>query len=777
MGQFAEAEKVIDEGRRLERLLWADAIKVYILLHTGRAQEALELINEVVEAAPKHLWYRSLHALCCRMLSDQSFADEDYRWILERYDPSDVNNLNDYAWAAFSLGEIDKALEIYRPMLEDPAQEICSVYWNLGLCYLAKGDLVAGKENIEQGIKLAVNSRQIDDLAFLELEDVERLTANEPDKIRVQIRTILDQVKEEIKIRRTQLTQKLSVEGELKQIIAKLTLQGETNDWPWIASHAGQARFYTENERWSEAAKIYQLLQEQAERFPEARLGLGKVFDALEAEGDRLLKEGNTELALEQYVQLLTFMLADDKTRQVRLHSRLGYAYFDLANIESARIHFAKAIQLSYESNIPNPGEALGELCRSFLRDDTHYWALENEWKILTDEPGADEGLRNDFAGARKSLAIYLAELFQLSEKYVDNNDLTPIAKPVVLEIGKGLIPSDTSNEWSLFKYYIPEMRDRIKDTMGVTVPGVWVRANEDLPSDGYSIKLNENPIAQSDVQLDSRYCPNPPEVLHKIGIPGGAIVQAPHPLTSEPGCWIKPLYWQHVVAAGMELWAEPLVFIVYHLEAVLRRNLTLFVGVQEVESLIGQWEHNDEDLPLINKVLPDSSARLRLKRVLGALVKEHVPITSWQEILAALQDGRLTGDDIKRAVRYVRLRLKKQLPGNNLDAKHLKLPQELEDKLMQWTRYEHGHIFFSAQPEETKVFLSAIRTVVGTPNRKLVMIVREPILRSFVRQLIAYEFPDLMVLSQEEMLTRDEMMADAGEGDMEQSKGVASDG
>jgi len=277
-------------------------------------------------------------------------------------------------------------------------------------------------------------------------------------------------------------------------------------------------------------------------------------------------------------------------------------------------------------------------------------------------------------------------------------------------------------------------------------------------------------------VEVNMRYCPASPKSLQELGILEQDLVEALHPMTGESGCWIQPDHWDLIINSGLELWAEPLVYMVYHLEAVLRQNLADFLGVQEVENLLEVWEQTEKGASLIKTALPDQTSRLRFARVLRALVKENVPITLWADILEAAQGVGLASDDVSKVVRAVRLRLKSLLPGNNQTATRLELPPELEAKITPWLWHEDGKMFFDIPPEETQEFLSEIRNLVDPSKRSLVLVTHNAELRPFVRNLVGLEFPDLMVISQEELLSQEELPEAVQIQDEKQAEGANID-
>src|SRR5207244_1191281 len=110
-----------------------------------------------------------------------------------------------------------------------------------------------------------------------------------------------------------------------------------------------------------------------------------------------------------------------------------------------------------------------------------------------------------------------------------------------------------------------------------VRVPGVHVRGNDALSSHSYAVLLDEHLVVAGTTFLEMRYCPAEPSVFQALAIPDAALESAKNPLTGGRGYWVPQQYWEVVRSHGLELWEEPLVFVVHHLEAVLRQNLADF--------------------------------------------------------------------------------------------------------------------------------------------------------------------------------------------------------
>jgi flagellar biosynthesis component FlhA len=202
----------------------------------------------------------------------------------------------------------------------------------------------------------------------------------------------------------------------------------------------------------------------------------------------------------------------------------------------------------------------------------------------------------------------------------------------------------------------------------------------------------------------------------------------------------------------------EPLAFIVYHLDAVLRQNLGDFLGVQEIENMIERWAAENGQRDLVQAALSDSKLRLKFARILRALSEEQVPITSWKEILEAFQ-AEETGKTAN-IIRAARLRLKQSLPGNRPGVDRVELPVECRHSITGWVTREEGKPRFDPPALEKLEFLRTIGKLVETKTSRVAIIVEDPLVRPFVQSLVESRFPYLLVLSREELLQNSEESA-----------------
>lgn len=844
LDEIEEASEVI-EKRLLTAPddLWTNGVKAYLYVQQDKYSEALELLNRIITPSLNDLWYFDLRALCYRLLNNSDAAQSEYAFIRDKaklqqeLSPTDMI-LN--ASAAYQLGEIDEAIEIFKPLLEDPT-EADEANRSLGLCYLVKSDSLDGPARISKlkearrciykGISLTTLSRKLDDFVKVDLGQLEQkfpAWSNDADYSRT-----MALIKRRLRERRKKLVPRPSAEEELKRVVSERESKNDTNSWAWVAAKAGLARIKGKNKQWVEAAEAYRSLKTQQKRFPEAQNGLESAIAKLVSEGERYLKESKPADSVTVFKQALVFdselsydrrsnlrqqlgdgllkdnrpaealiqfnqaddllvrmaaskalgetratifralkwaaslfkgkngdtqtseqyAIKDDEIRKRRadLYVRLSFTHFLMKNQEGAR----KAIRsaLEYYGASGNAAESIGTICRSLISDVDQYWTLDAELTAFIESVTTEESLKTDLAKARESVAAYLSDFFELSDQQGTSTQMLPVTTPIVLEIFGDLLPSDPESNSQIFKTYLPQIRTRIYDEMGVRLPGVRVRATDERSKHNrYSILLDEVYVDTGMIEPEMRYSPVSPNKLREIGVPDEGFIETAHPVTGAAGCWVRESAWSTIIENRVELWDDPLLYMVCHLEEVLRANLAGFLGTQEVHNLLEEWSQDTTGEKLVSMLLPDHTSRLRFGRVLRALIKERVPLRQWKEILETIHDIGLPDDDVCEAVRMVRLRLKQFLPGNTPNMQRTNLPGETERMLERYWQHQDGKTFIAVPPDTVQDFLAEVRSLIDGNQENQVLVVQSSQLRPFIRRIVRFEFPKLIVLALEEL-------------------------
>jgi flagellar biosynthesis component FlhA len=182
-------------------------------------------------------------------------------------------------------------------------------------------------------------------------------------------------------------------------------------------------------------------------------------------------------------------------------------------------------------------------------------------------------------------------------------------------------------------------------------------------------------------------------------------------------------------------------------IESELRRHMTPFTGVQETENLITRWEEDGAAKKLIAVTLPTSKARYRFTCLIRNLIEERVPVSDWEALLGAAKEAAIESEPLADMVRAARLRLRSKLPGNSGEAVRVPVPAEFEHQL-------HGATDSRFSRARASEFLVWLREEMQNRDGRTVLVTRPPDLRPLLRRFIAPEFPDLMVLAEEELVS-----------------------
>src|SRR5207253_1200765 len=108
--------------------------------------------------------------------------------------------------------------------------------------------------------------------------------------------------------------------------------------------------------------------------------------------------------------------------------------------------------------------------------------------------------LRSDLATTRDALSLYLDEAFRLGASAA--TDTAAFVRAIRVELGDSLVPLVDPQQRGapVFDGLIPDMRQRVADQTGVTLPGLLMRGNFGLGPADYEIQLDEVPIARGTV-------------------------------------------------------------------------------------------------------------------------------------------------------------------------------------------------------------------------------------------------------------------------------------
>jgi type III secretory pathway component EscV len=293
-----------------------------------------------------------------------------------------------------------------------------------------------------------------------------------------------------------------------------------------------------------------------------------------------------------------------------------------------------------------------------------------------------------------------------------------------------------------------------------VTVPGVRVRSkNAGAEDTSYTILIDEIPVASGSVPIGVQYTPAPLSALLDLGISEKGLHPDPQPVTGAPGCWVDATHWNVVRDAQVPLW-QPVQYAIHHLEGVVRRNLAVFYGVQEAQTALDSWKRDAAGDSDIEAALSHLPMRLRLMRVLRSLVADRVPITAGAKVLRAIigpGKENLTGDEMVRAVR---LQFKELLPGNEVTARRIRLDEHWEHQLAARVTRTGDTSTLEVPPVEAHRLVGEVRNLLNGTSARSVLVTASTELRPLIQRFLQRDFPDLLVLAEEELVSVEESSA-----------------
>jgi tetratricopeptide (TPR) repeat protein len=731
LGRFDEARTAIGElranGTGSEEM--CEFLLAFIAAQSGAASEALPYLDRVIEAGKDDLSDRSLRAYARRQLDDIPGAIEDYQYILDHPEKETPNDTGWIAYAAYFVGDLDRARPAAARLLEDRMREPTWRMLVAGLVSLTCGELNEGRKLCLQAL---VDAPTLPDFQRYveELEELARRAEvrSDGEPLRATARTLLHDAPAHAEAARNR-----SHRTPMDELVGAAGDASADESFARRGARASIARFLVEGGQLRAAADVHQELDDHLvpadlPRMADVSLDVARHrLSAGEPTGAHTIA-AETERCLEERHGEEPERLA--RARALMLLSELNQQRPDVAEGRLSEL-------LDDSSGTSAP--LLGAEIRKSLATAGEFWLVDAALtSVATNLPRRAE----QCAGVRRELDGYLEADLGLGETPVQEQP-----RQETVEIGWGLVAEDTGPNWVLFTKYIPEMRRRISDQLGVDVPGVLFRGGEGLAPGGYRIYLDEIKEAEGVVPIDLVYVPG-----HDCDdAPNTTARPERHPLTQAIGYWMPASELSNIARDENDVWRDPLLFVVARLEAVLLRHIDEHLSLENVDDLLETWSIIPANAILINRLLPDEDARLELARVLRALLRERVPVLDGAAILSTLASTGLGASPREAVLRALRLELREQLPGNEPGAHFVLLPDDVAAELSNDGRRDGGD--GAARPAASELrAVGAIRGALESTAGPAVLVVRDSQLRLPVRLLIEAEFPDVPVISTEEL-------------------------
>ncbi len=325
---------------------------------------------------------------------------------------------------------------------------------------------------------------------------------------------------------------------------------------------------------------------------------------------------------------------------------------------------------------------------------------------------------------------------------------------PVILETGKNLtaLIKKEKTGTNFIDEMVPKMRHALYQDLGIRFPGIHVRTDSDsLEPNEYSIFLNEVPIVRGRVIENSVLTNETEETLRRYNLP----FTTSKNMIGTAALWVENRYVEVLKKAGIKYW-KPLDVMILHLSQFYKQYASEFLGIQEVRAIL---EFVEKSFPDLVKEVTRLVPLQKLTEIFRRLVQEQVSIKDLRTILESLSEWAQTEKDTVLLTEYVRSSLKRYISykyslGQTVLSVYL-LDPEIEDMIRGAIKQTSAGSYLALDPDSVQLILHAMRGVIvpTPPGGQPPVLLTAIDVRRFARKLIEGDFPDLPVVSYQEIV------------------------
>ncbi|MBI2066609.1 MAG: type III secretion system export apparatus subunit SctV [Deltaproteobacteria bacterium] len=328
---------------------------------------------------------------------------------------------------------------------------------------------------------------------------------------------------------------------------------------------------------------------------------------------------------------------------------------------------------------------------------------------------------------------------------------------PISLEVGADIIPcvDDSQDGGRFINELIPLLRHGLYYELGVNFPGIQVRGQTvDMQPESYVININEIPVAKGRVEKGSILVGESLEQLQLFNITGKETL---HPIDNSIVTWISAEYKEVATQAGFRMW-DTAEYLILHLSHVLRRHAHEFLGVQEIQTMLNELEKTHP--ALIKELIPKVITILQLSEIFQRLVQEDISIRDLKNVFATLAQWGEVERDVVALTEHARAGLKRYITnkysGQTGSLAVYLLDPDIEEMIRNAIRKTDKGNYLALEPEVTQELVEAVGKEIAShplpPGSKPPVILTVSEVRRYFRKIIELEFPQLAVLSYQEL-------------------------
>lgn len=342
---------------------------------------------------------------------------------------------------------------------------------------------------------------------------------------------------------------------------------------------------------------------------------------------------------------------------------------------------------------------------------------------------------------------------------YKDVNNIYSLinVEPIEMEFGYSLIPLvDESRGGKLISRIVIFRRQYAQD-MGFVVPSIRLRDASMLGTNQYVIKIKGEEVACGEILLDYYLALEPAN-------PAGEIdgIETIEPAYGIPSRWILPENKEMAEIYGYTV-IDPLSVMLTHLSETVKKHTYELLNRAETIQLVENLKRSAPQL--VEEAFPNVVSYAMLEKILCNLLKEGIPIKDMGTIVETTVDALAITHDVDLITESVRAQLKRTITHRFCEDGRLSvitLDAEVEKKIVASLTKNNQGVYLALGPDLMQKLLSQLNEHI----KKFSELSQKPILltshiiRIYLSRLLEQFYPDLTVLSFNEVITSVQIQA-----------------
>ena len=345
------------------------------------------------------------------------------------------------------------------------------------------------------------------------------------------------------------------------------------------------------------------------------------------------------------------------------------------------------------------------------------------------------------------------------AEYYKDINNVYSLltVEPIEMEFGYSLIPLVDENSGGKLINRIVIFRRQYAQDMGFVIPSIRLHDGASLGTNQYVIRIRGEEVASGEILVDYYLALEPAN-------PSGEIdgIETVEPAYGIPSRWILPENKEMAEIYGYTV-ISPLTVMLTHLSETIKKHAYELLNRSETMLLVENLKKTEPEL--VADAIPNVVTYANLEKILRSLLKEGIPIKDLSTILETIVDAGSTTRDIDLITEQVRGALSRTITRKFCDNGQLRvvtLDAGLETKILSSLTKNDRGVYLALSPDIMQQVISQL----GELRKKFNEISQTPIvltsqvIRVYVSRMIAQFYPDVYVLSFNEITSNVQIQA-----------------